>query len=232
MQRFAVGKPIVVPRPSPRATRPSIEYRMAEQRPGFVHAALRDQPPDSGAADHEVLVPDRIDLLGLEAVAGAERPQQREVAGAVVAEEEIGADPYLRDVQPVDQRRPDERFRIPPRQIGGEAHDGRPLEAGLRERAELLLDRHQQRRRLVGTDHPRRMRIERHHHRGRAVLIGDAPHAIEDLAMAAVQPVEVPQREHRALPPRGARIVGIVDDLHRGPRAAGVPSQTSSTCPS
>ena len=53
------------------------EVRMAEQRARFVHAALGDQPPDARAADDEVLVAHRIDLVGAEPVALAERAQQR-----------------------------------------------------------------------------------------------------------------------------------------------------------
>ena len=93
------------------------EVVVAEQRARLVHAPLADQPPDPRAADDEVLVADRIDLLGVEAVAAAERAQQREVAGAVVAEQKIGADPDLGDVQPVDEHGAHERFRIPPRQL-------------------------------------------------------------------------------------------------------------------
>ena len=50
---------------------------MAEQRAGLVHAPFADQAPDPRAADDEVLVADRIDLLGLEPVAGAERAAAR-----------------------------------------------------------------------------------------------------------------------------------------------------------
>ena len=49
---------------------------MAEQRGGLVHASLRHQAADAGAADDELLVADRIDLLGAKAVALAERPQR------------------------------------------------------------------------------------------------------------------------------------------------------------
>ena len=76
---------------------------MAEQRAGFVDAAFGDQAADARARDDEVLVADRIDLLGAEAVLRAERPQQREVAGAIAAEQEVGADPHFGHAQPVDE---------------------------------------------------------------------------------------------------------------------------------
>jgi hypothetical protein len=54
--------------------------------------------------------------------------------------------------------------------------------------------RHQQRRRLVGADNSRRVRIERHHHRCGAAFSGDSPHALENLAVTAMQAVEVAER--------------------------------------
>ena len=90
---------------------------MPEQRAGLVHPALADQPPHARAADDEVLVADRVDLLGAEAVARAEAAQHGEGAGAIVAEQEVGADPHLDDVQPLDQHGAHERLGIPVRQL-------------------------------------------------------------------------------------------------------------------
>ena len=190
-----------------------------EQRAGFVDASLADEPADACAADDEVLVAHRIDLFGLERVAGAELPQQRKVPGAVVAEEKIGADPHLRHVQPVGQHDADERLGIPARQLGREAHDRRAVHAGGGQRLELLRLRHQQRRRLVRPHDARRMRIEGHDHRGGAVLAGDAADSLEDLAVAAMDAVEIPQRKNRVFPARRAWIFRKVDDVH-DPRQA------------
>ena len=88
-----------------------------------------------------------------------------------------------------------------------EADDRDALHAGAAERFELLRRRHQQRRRLVGPQHARRMRIEGHRRRRAAALAGAAPHAVDDLHVAAMQPVEVAQGDHRLVPPR-RRIVG------------------------
>ena len=71
-------------------------------------------------------------------------------------------------------------------------------------RLELLRLGHQQRRRLVGPHDARRMRIEGHDDGGGAALAGDAAHAIEDLAMAAMHAVEVAERQHRLRPARRA----------------------------
>ena len=103
---------------------------MAEQRAGLVDAALGDQPANPRAGDDEVLVADRIDLLGPEAVLRAQRAQQREVAGPLASEEKVRADPDLGDAQPVDQHRPDERLGLPLRQLVREADDGRAVDAG------------------------------------------------------------------------------------------------------
>ena len=110
---------------------------------------------------------------------------------------------------------PDERLRIPARQLRREPDDRRALHAGVGDGLELLRLGHQQRRRLVGPDDARRVRVEGHHDRRRAALAGDAAHAIEDLAMAAVHAVEVAEREHRLGPSRRSWIVGEVNDVHR-----------------
>ena len=191
---------------------------MPEQRARLVDAPFADQAPDARAADDEVLVADRIDLLRLEAVARAEDAQHREVARAIVAEQEVRADPDFGDAQPVDEHGAHERFGLPVRQLGREAHDRGALHAGVGDRLELLRLGHQQRRRLVGPDHARRMRVEGHDDGGRAALFGDAPHAIENLAVSAVQAVEVAEREHRVDPPRRTGVFREVNDVH-GSRA-------------
>ena len=188
---------------------------MTEQRARLVDPAFGDQPADARAADDEVLVADRIDFLGAESVARAQAAQQREVAGAIVAEQKIRAHPHLRDVQPLDEHRAHERFRIPSRQLRCESDDGDAVHAAARQGLELLLVRHQQRRRLVGTDDLRRMRIERHRHRRRAALFGAPAHALDDFQVTAVHAVEIAEREHRLMPPRRPWIVRIVNDLHQ-----------------
>ena len=93
------------------------EVVVPEQAARLVDAALGDEPPDAGAADHEILVADRVDLLGSEPVTRAEAAQHRERAGTFVAEQEVGADPDLRHVQPFDEHGPHERLRLPERQL-------------------------------------------------------------------------------------------------------------------
>ena len=95
-----------------------------------------------------------------------------------------------------------------------EADDGRALDVCGGQRLELLLFRHQQRRRLVGTHDPWRMRIECHHDRGRTALAGDTADAIENLAMAPVDAVEVTERKHRLRPAARPLIVRKVDYVH------------------
>ena len=131
-----------------------------------------------------------------------------------MAEEKIRADPHFGDMQPVDQHRPHERLGIPLRELRREPHNRDALAARLLERFELLRLRHEQRRGLVGPDDARRMRVEGHDDGGGDVFDGDPAQALEDFAMAAVQPVEVAEREHRAAPPRRPRIVWKVNDVH------------------
>ncbi len=187
---------------------------MPEKGAGFVDTALAHQPADAGAADHEVLVADRIDLLGLEPVARAQRAQHREVAGAIVPEQEVGPHPHFSDPHPVHQHAADERFGIPLRHLVRKAHDRRTLDAGPRDRLEPLGGRHQERRRFVGPDDARRMRIEGHHGWGGTALVRDAADAVQDLPVAAMHAVEVAERQHRMTPACRARIVRKVNDLH------------------
>jgi hypothetical protein len=94
-----------------------------------------------------------------------------------------------------------------------EADDRHALHAGAAERLDPLLGRHQQRGRLVGTDHARRVWVEGHRGRRAATLARAAAHAVDDLRVAAVQAVEVAQREH-GIVPAGRRVFRIMGD-HR-----------------
>ena len=128
-----------------------------------------------------------------------------------MAEEEIGADPHFDTRSQSTSTVRTNISGIPLRHLVREADDGDALHAGARQRLEPLLGRHQQRRRLVGPDHARRMRIEGHRRRRAAALAGAAPHAVDDLDVAAVQAVEVAEREHGIVPAR-RRVVGKVRD--------------------
>ena len=177
------------------------EVVMPEQGPRFIDSPFRHQPADSRAADDEVLVADGIDLLGAEPVARTEAAQHRERPGTFVAEEEIGSDPDFRHVQPLDQDRAHKRFGVPSGELAGEPDDGDALHAGPRQRLDLLIGGHEERRRLVGPKHPRRVGLEGHRGGRARPLTGTAPDAVDDLHVPAVQPVEVAEREHGLLPP-------------------------------
>ena len=58
------------------------------------------------------------------------------------------------------------------------------------------------------------MRIERHRERRAAALAGALPHAVNNLHVAAVQAVEVAQRQDRLVPARRPRVIGKGDDIH------------------
>src|SRR6185436_13603190 len=73
------------------------------------------------------------------------------------------------------------------------------------------------------------MRIEGHGHRGAAMLGCAAPHAFDDLEVAAVKAVEVAEREHGMHEPRRPRVVGKVKYFHAGYEAS---TSMSSTRPS
>jgi hypothetical protein len=215
----AVGRQQLVPRLQVRRRKPdstpsrvpprhlAIEkIVMAEQRRRFVHASFRHEPPDARAGDDELLVPDRVDLLSLESVAHAERAKQREVPGSIAPEQEVRAHPHFDRVHPVDKRFLDERFGIPPRELVREPHHHHAVHARTLQRLQPLRRRHQERRSLVRTDNARRMWIECHRHRRPAALPGPPTHAVDDLHVPAVQPVEVTEGQHGLRPARARRI--------------------------
>src|SRR5688572_14886446 len=124
-----------------------------------------------------------------------------------MAEEKIGADPHFRYTQPFDEHGTDECFGIPLRQLASEADYRHAVDPGAVERGDALLFGHQQRRRFVGTDDLRWMRVKGHRHGDAAMLDGAALHALDDLEMSAVQAVEVTEREHGMHEPRWSRVV-------------------------
>src|SRR5205823_7137313 len=75
---------------------------MPEQRAGFIDAAFRHEPPDARTAHDEVFVADGIDLLRAKAIARSQGAQHSERAGAIVAEQKVGAHPDLDDPEPFD----------------------------------------------------------------------------------------------------------------------------------
>ena len=95
-----------------------------------------------------------------------------------------------------------------------EADDGHRIETGALERLELLIERHQERRRLVGAQHAGRMRIEDHRDRRAATLASLAAHFVDELLVPAMETIEVAERDDR-MRPAGALIVRERYDLHR-----------------
>ena len=207
---------------------------MPEKGARLVHAPFLYEPPNARAADDEVLVTDRVDLLGAEPVPGAEAAKNAERTRSLVPEQEVGADPDLSDVEPLDQHGPDECLGIPQRQLAREPDDRDSLHASAPERLELLRSRHEQRWRLVGPQHARRMRIERHRGGRAGTFAGAAPHAIDDLHVPAMQTVEVAQRND-GLMPAERRVFREMGDRHAGfdrrTRALALASGIMSTPP-
>ena len=95
-----------------------------------------------------------------------------------------------------------------------EPHDRDALHAGALEAFQLLVERHELRRCFVGPQDTRGMRIEDDGDRRPAALARFAAHALEQLQMAAVEPVEVAERRNRTGPLRTGRIWEM-KDLHR-----------------
>jgi hypothetical protein len=96
----------------------------------------------------------------------------------------------------------------------GKADDGASLDPGRSQRLELLVQRHQERRRLVGTHDARRMRVEGEHERCPAAFGGHAPDPLDDFDVTAMETVEITKRQHRLMPARRTRIVWEPGYLH------------------
>ena len=202
---------------------------MAEQRAGLVHATFAHQPANTGAADHEILVADRIDLLGAKAITCTQASQHRESAGSIVAEEKVGANPDFGHVQPLHQYRANERLRVPLRKLWREPDNRHAVHPAARQRVELLLIGHQQRGRLIGPNDLRRVRIEGHRDGRRAALFGSPTHSLDDLQMTAMHPIEIAERQSRLMPAGRPRIIWIVNDLHYRAISKVRPSYANST---
>ena len=193
---------------------------MPEQRARLVDAPFGDQPPDARAADDEVLVADRVDLLGAEAVARAEacaaprrcrrdrgrtgswrRPRPRRRAASRPARSRTNVSGSHCDsscvkrttATPCMPARPSASSFCAVVISSGGALSGRSTRGGCG--------------------------IEGHRGRRAAALAGAAPHAVDDLHVAAVQPVEVAEREHRLVPAR-RRVVGKMGDGQAAQRSA------------
>jgi hypothetical protein len=88
------------------------------------------------------------------------------------------------------------------------------LKTGALECLQLLRGRHQQRGGFVGSNNPRGVRVECHDNRRGATFFGDPADAIQNLAMAAMHAIEIPERQDRSRPTRRPRIVRKVNDVH------------------
>ena len=220
-------EPMLAAAPAPLRDNAVDEIVMSEERARFVDAPFADEAPDARAADDEVLVADRIDLLGPEPVARAERCAARVKVPARSWPNRKLAPTQTSTTCSHSTRTVRTNVSGSHRESSsGEADDRDALHARAREGLDLLIRRHQERRRLVGPQHARRMRVEGHR-RGRAgALPGPPADAVDDLHVSAVQPVEVAEREHRIVPAR-RRVVGKMGGLQSF-QAPGVSGQLAA----
>ena len=223
------------PRPAPAHHRAVDEVVVPEERARLVDPALGDQPADARAADDEIVVAHRIDLLDAEAVARPSERSSEKLPERSRPNRKLPPTHTSAGVQPARRAR---RGRT----CSGSHRDSScvkrtkatPSMPALRSASTRCGVGHQQRRRLVGPDDARRVRIEGHHDRRRALLAGLAADALDDLLVAAVQAVEVAERDDRPAPVRRARIVGIEDHVTHGrrlPRSRASGHRRPAPCP-
>ena len=138
----------------------------------------------------------RLDQRHAEAVLATERGQEVGVAGAPVSEAKVEADHHVAHAEPARQH-------VVHELLGRLAHE--MLVEGEREQladAEFLQDAYlgpewrQAGRRLVGSKHLARMRLEGDHAERRPELSRPLARRLDQRAMAAVDAVEVADRHH------------------------------------
>jgi hypothetical protein len=101
-------------------------------------------------------------------------------------------------VQPVDEHAGDEVLRGPGGHVAVEGQREHVVDAALLEQLGAHLDGGQRRRRVLGTQHRHRVRVEGHRDHREPALVRDLPRAGEHVAVTEVDAVEVADDDDRA----------------------------------
>ena len=189
---FAVGKPSSgPPRPSParrgRAPREGARAggRPLRRRPG-------QQRADPGGGDRLAPLVGQPHADDLEAVAGPQLAQERDVALAPVPEVEVLAHHDQARPELVDQDLLDEVFGRLVRPLLVEGDHQRAVDAAVGQQLELLVEARELFGRGVGPHHRGGMAVERDHHGREPGVGGTLAQVAEQGAVAPVDPVVGP----------------------------------------
>ncbi len=177
--------------PSPCTTRPLMLYGPAEQPAGVVEIARRQRITHRAARDALAVERDAGHGFDLETETGRRLLQHHEIAGTPRAEAEIIAHLQPAHAQSPDQRALDEVLGGMLRKFVIETAYDCALDAMRRNQFELLAQRRQPGRRLVGRKKFARMRLERHHARRDPVAHGGLAQLRQHGLVAEMNAVEI-----------------------------------------
>ena len=162
--------------------------------------------------------------LDVEVVGPTGSVEGRDVPGGLGPEPEVGAHHHHGGVQPVDQHPVDELLRAPGRDLPGERDHEHVVDAGLREQHATAVDIGQRERRVLGTQHRHRVRVEGHRDQAQPVAVGELACPADHVAVPEVDAVEVADDDHGATE-IGRHVVKGTPDTHAEKTTGGCPGR-------
>lgn len=222
--RLEVGGWIAEPAAAPVALdHPTLDHvRVIQERARQGGVARLDRGADPARRADLAAPFDPLDPAHAEAIVLAERRQGLGIAGALVAEAEVGADHHVARAEPAGEDVVDELLRRLPHQERGEREREQVLDPELGQEARLDPEGGQPGRRARRGQDLARVRLEGDHAERRAQrprLLARGP---DQRAVAAVHAVEVADRDHAM--ERGLRQAPVAPvDLHGPPYARRLP---------
>src|SRR5262249_27103034 len=171
----------------------------SEHRVRLLEARRAEQVPDPRGVHGAPVHPHLGDDRHREAEPRAELGQETHRPFAVSAEMEVVADVDLERADARVDHLADEVLGRGAREVEREALDHDDVDPRLLEQLEPLLQRGEELGRVLGVQHLARVRVEGVDDARAAQRGGARAHRVEDRAVAAVDPVEVPHRQHRTL---------------------------------
>ena len=180
------------------------------------HVPGVDTTADVRGTEHHAVLGDQRRLLDGETERPSEPLEQGHVAGRAMPEPEVVADHHDRRVQRLDQHVVHERLGAELGERRGERDHAERVHAQLLDQFGLAHRLGQHRRVRAGPDHLGRVRVEGDHHRLEPEIAGALHRMADDRLVAAMNAVEDADRDHRAAPAAGHRLVPP-PPLHRGP---------------
>jgi hypothetical protein len=187
--------------------------RPPERGSGRLHVAGLHAGANVGGADRRVALGEQPDPVRGEAERASQLGERRDVAGRLVTEPEVLAHDHRRRVQPRHQYLVRELGRRHLGELAGERQRAKHIDPELLDEFGAPHERGQHRRMRARSHHLRGMGHEREQHAGQTLLAGRLDRLADDHGVAAVHPVEYPDRYHTTSPVRRG-VVEAMPALH------------------